>query len=49
VLSIHSKLVKALMVALNAREQDSLFRVCRKPREGDVVRFVREITHEDDD
>jgi len=27
--SIHSKLVKVLMVALNAREQDSLFRICR--------------------
>jgi DNA-binding MarR family transcriptional regulator len=49
VLSIHSKLVKALMLALNAREQDSLFRICRKLREGDIVKFVREMTHEDDD
>ena len=47
--SIHSNRMKALMLALNAREQDSLFRICRKLREGDVARLVREITHEDDD
>jgi hypothetical protein len=49
VLSIHSKLVKALMAAVNAREQDSLFRICRKLREGDIVKFIREIKREDDD
>jgi len=43
----HSKLVKSLMRVLNAKEQDSLFRICRKLREGDVMKFVREITHED--
>ncbi|HTZ73248.1 MAG TPA: hypothetical protein VMB47_04965 [Candidatus Aquilonibacter sp.] len=48
-MSIRSTLAKALMLALNAREQDSLFRICRKLREGDVARLVREITHEDDD
>ncbi len=49
VLSIHSKLVKALMRALEGREQDSLFRNCRKLREGNPVRFFAELTHEDDD
>jgi hypothetical protein len=49
VLSIHSKLVKALMAAANAREQDSLFRICRKLRERDVVKFFREIKRADDD
>lgn len=39
----HSKLVKALMSVLRGKEQDSLFRLCRKLREGDVVKFVREI------
>jgi hypothetical protein len=48
-LSTRSTLAKALIVALNAREHDSLFRIRRKLREGDVVRLVREITHEDDD
>jgi len=49
VLSLHSKLVKALMRALEGREQDSLFRNCRKLREGNPVRFFAELTHEDDD
>jgi DNA-binding MarR family transcriptional regulator len=49
VLSIHAKLVKALMRALDGREQDSLFRNCRKLREGNPVRFFAELTHEDDD
>ena len=48
-MSIRSTLAKALMVPLNAREHDSLFRICRKLREGDVVRLVREVTHKDDD
>jgi len=47
VLPNHSKLVKALMRVLNAKEQDSLFRICRKLREGDVMKFVHETTHED--
>jgi MarR family transcriptional regulator, 2-MHQ and catechol-resistance regulon repressor len=45
----HSKYVHALMWALDAREQDSLFRICRKLRMGNPVRFFAEITHEDDD
>ncbi len=45
----HSKYVHALMRALDAREQDSLFRICRKLRTGNPVRFFAEIMHEDDD
>lgn len=36
---------KPLMRVLYAKEQDSLFPICRKLREGDVLKFVREITH----
>jgi len=43
----HAKLVKALMRVLDGREQESLSRLCRKLREGDVVKFYTEITHED--
>jgi transcriptional regulator of NAD metabolism len=39
----HSKLVKALMRALHAREQESLERICEKLREGDVLKFVTEL------
>lgn len=39
----YSKLVKAFMLALYAREQESLVRICEKLREGDVVKLVREI------
>jgi len=49
VLPNHTKVVKALMRALDGREQDTLSRLCRKLRQGDVVKFVREITHEDGD
>jgi hypothetical protein len=45
----HSKLVKSLMRALDAREQDSLFRICRKLRTGNPVRFFAEIMHADND
>ena len=45
----HSKLVKSLMRVLNAKEQDSLFRICRKLREGDVMKFVHEVTHREDE
>lgn len=38
----HSRLVRALMTALRAKEQDSLVRICEKLREGDVLKFVRE-------
>ncbi|HEX4001344.1 MAG TPA: hypothetical protein VHX36_01775 [Candidatus Acidoferrales bacterium] len=49
VLPNHSKFVKALMRALDGREQESLFRICRKLRAGNPVRFSSEIMHEDDD
>jgi DNA-binding MarR family transcriptional regulator len=49
VLSIHGKLVKAMMRALDAREQDSLFRICRKLREGNPVRFFAELRNEYED
>jgi DNA-binding MarR family transcriptional regulator len=47
VLSIHGKLVTAMMRALDAREMDSLFRICRKLREGNPVRFFRELRNWD--
>ena len=47
VLPRHAKVVKALMRALDGREQESLSRVCRKLRAGDVLRFVSEMTHEE--
>jgi hypothetical protein len=47
VLSIHGKLVTAMMHALDAREMDSLFRICRKLREGNPARFFRELRNED--
>lgn len=43
----HAKVVKALMRALDGREQESLSRMCRKLREGDIMKFVSEIMHED--
>jgi len=48
VLPRHSKLVKSLMRAIDAREQETLSRICRKLREGDVLKFVREIRMEDE-
>jgi DNA-binding MarR family transcriptional regulator len=41
------KLIKALMRAVDGREQESISRVCRKLREGDVLKFVSELMHED--
>ena len=35
------------MRVFDGREQESMSRVCRKLREGDVVKFVSELTHED--
>jgi len=49
VLPRHSKLVKSLMRVLDAREQDTLSRICRKLVAGDVMKFVREITREDEE
>ena len=47
VLPRHSKVVKAMMRALDGREQETMSRLCRKLRAGDVMKFVSEITHED--
>jgi hypothetical protein len=47
VLPSHSKLVRALLRVLNVTEQDSLSRLCRKLREGDVLKFVVELRYED--
>jgi MarR family 2-MHQ and catechol resistance regulon transcriptional repressor len=38
----HSKVVKAKMRALEEREQHTLSRLCRKLRQGDILRFVQE-------
>ena len=45
----HSKAVRALMRVLNAKEQDSLSRLCRKLREGDALKFVAEIMYGDEE
>jgi hypothetical protein len=47
VLPQHAKIVKALMRVLEGREKESLIRICRKQREGDVVKYISELTHED--
>ena len=43
VLPRHSKLVKSLFRVLDSREQMSMIRTCRELREGDPVKFFREI------
>jgi hypothetical protein len=43
VLPRHTKLVKSLFRVLDSREQMSMIRMCRKLREGDPVKFFREI------
>jgi len=42
-----SELRVALMCVLDAREQDSISRVCRKLRRGDAVKFLTEMSFED--
>jgi hypothetical protein len=39
-------MVKALMRALDGRDQDTLGRLCRQLREGNPVRYFAEFTHE---
>ena len=46
VLPNHTKMVKALMRALDGRDQDTLSRLCRKLRAGNPVRFFAELRHE---
>jgi MarR family transcriptional regulator, 2-MHQ and catechol-resistance regulon repressor len=43
----YAKVVKAELRALEGREQQSLSRLCRKLKEGDPVRFVREMRMKD--
>ena len=45
----HGKVVKAYMRALDGRQQETLSELCRKLREGDVMRFISEMEHEDAD
>jgi DNA-binding MarR family transcriptional regulator len=46
VLPNHTKMVKAVLRALDGREQDTLSRLCRKLRAGNPVRYFAELTHE---
>ncbi len=39
----HAKVVKALLRALDGREQETMSRLLRKLREGDVLKFVKEM------
>jgi len=46
----HSKMMKALMRALDSREQQSLSRLCRKLRSGDaLLKFLQEIRMVEED
>jgi len=49
VLPRQAKMVKAMMRALDLREQDTLGRLCRKLREGDIVKYFQEIRMQDAD
>jgi DNA-binding MarR family transcriptional regulator len=43
----HAKMVFALVKAINAREQETIRHVCQKLREGDPVKFLKEMMMED--
>lgn len=43
----HAKLVYALMRAVDLRDLDGLSRTCRKIREGDPLKLIRELMMED--
>ena len=45
VLPRHAKVVKALMRALDGREQETLGELCRRLRAGDALKFASEMTH----
>jgi len=49
VLPRNVKVVKALMRALDGREQESLSKMCEKLREGDVAKFLHEIQMMDEE
>jgi DNA-binding MarR family transcriptional regulator len=43
----HAKMIKAEMRVLDGREQQTLSRLCQKVRDGDIVKFVKEIRRVD--
>ncbi|HXZ12502.1 MAG TPA: MarR family winged helix-turn-helix transcriptional regulator [Candidatus Sulfotelmatobacter sp.] len=45
----HRKVVKAQMRVIEGREQQTLSRILRKLREGDVIKFLREMRMTDED
>jgi hypothetical protein len=47
VLPAQAKLVKSHMRVLSYRQQGTLMQLCRKLREGDIVKFISEVTHRD--
>ena len=49
VLPRNVKMIKALMRTLDGREQESLSKMCEKLREGDPVKFFREIQMQDEE
>ena len=49
VLTRYSKVVKSIMGGVNFREMESLSRICRKLREGDAVKFLREMRMMDEE
>lgn len=44
----HAKVVKALMRAIDGREQETLGEICRKLRAGHILKFMSEIAHQDE-
>lgn len=45
--AMQAKLVKSYMRVLNYKQQGTLMQLCRKLREGDIVKFISEVTHAD--
>jgi hypothetical protein len=43
VFPVHAKVVKAEMKVLDGRQQETLSRMCVKLRDGDAVKFVKEL------
>jgi MarR family transcriptional regulator, temperature-dependent positive regulator of motility len=41
---VQARIVRAKMLALTWREQETVARLCRKLREGDAVKFLKEMT-----
>jgi len=49
VLTRYSKVVKSIMRGIDPREMETLSRICRKLREGDAVKFLREMRMMDEE